>query len=90
MDDEQLGTLEDLQGFLDGTVTMNLTLAEDERYTFIARTVKRIGYAQRSKLCRPATTARSIRCCRFVRNLYAKSLHKHMWARRALTLQNHF
>lgn len=43
MDDEQLGTLEDLQVFLDGTVTMDFTVAEDERYAFIAHTVKRLG-----------------------------------------------
>ncbi len=43
MNDEQLLTLADLQGFLDGTVAMNFTVAEDERYAFIARTVKRFG-----------------------------------------------
>ena len=52
MNDEQLGTLEDLQGFLDGTVTMEVTVAEDERYAFIARTVKRFGYGTEGKhLC---------------------------------------
>jgi hypothetical protein len=43
MNDEQLLTLADLQGFLDGTVTMDFTVAEGERYAFIARTVKRFG-----------------------------------------------
>ena len=46
MNDEQLLTLADLQGFLDGTVRMDFTVAEDERYAFIARTVKRFGYGR--------------------------------------------
>ena len=46
MNDEQLKTLADLQGFLGGTVLMNFAVAEDERYAFIARTVKRFGYGR--------------------------------------------
>jgi len=46
MNDEQLRTLTDLRGFLDGTVTMDFTVVEDERYAFIARTVKRFGYGR--------------------------------------------
>ena len=46
MDDEQLRTLADVRGFLDGTVAMEFTVAEDERYGFIARTVKRFGYGR--------------------------------------------
>jgi len=46
MNDEQLRTLADVQGFLDGTVTMDFTVMDDERYAFIARTVKRFGYGQ--------------------------------------------
>ena len=46
MNDEQLRTLADVQGFLDGTVAMDFTVAEDERYAFIARTVKRFGYGR--------------------------------------------
>lgn len=46
MNDEQLRTLADVQGFLDGTVAMDFTVAEDERYGFIARTVKRFGYGR--------------------------------------------
>ena len=46
MDDEQLRTLVDLQGFLDGTVAMEFTVAAEERYAFIARTVKRFGYGR--------------------------------------------
>lgn len=37
--------LGELQEFLGGTVTMDFTVAEDERYAFIARTVGRFGYA---------------------------------------------
>jgi hypothetical protein len=39
MNDEQLKTLLDLQGFLDGTVTMDFSVTAEERYAFIARTV---------------------------------------------------
>ena len=46
MNDEQLKTLGDLQGFLDGTVTMDFAVAGDERYAFIARTVKRFCYGR--------------------------------------------
>ena len=46
MNDEQLKTLADLQGFLDGTVMMDFAVAGDERYGFIARTVKRFGYGR--------------------------------------------
>jgi len=43
MNDEQLRTLADLQAFLTGTVAMDFTVAADERYEFIARTVRRFG-----------------------------------------------
>ena len=46
MNDEQLKTLGDLQGFLDGTVMMDFAVAAEERYAFIARTVKRFGYGR--------------------------------------------
>ena len=46
MNDEQLRTLGDLQGFLNGTVPMDFTVAAQERYEFIARTVRRFGYAR--------------------------------------------
>jgi len=46
MNDEQLRTLGDLQGFLNGTVPMDFALAEEERYEFIARTVRRFGYVR--------------------------------------------
>ena len=46
MNDEQLKTLAELQGFLDGTVMMDFAVAGDERYAFIARTVKRFDYGR--------------------------------------------
>ena len=46
MNDEQLHTLADLQAFLTGTVAMDFTVAADQRYEFIARTVRRFGYAR--------------------------------------------
>ena len=46
MNDEQLRTLGDLQGFLSGTVAMEFAVAADERYDFIARTVKRFDYGR--------------------------------------------
>jgi transposase InsO family protein len=46
MNDEQLRTLADVQAFLNGTVTMDFSVSEDERYAFIARTVRRFGYGR--------------------------------------------
>jgi hypothetical protein len=46
MNDEQLKTLADVQGFLEGTVMLDFVVAGDERYGFIARTVKRFGYGR--------------------------------------------
>src|SRR4030065_1013458 len=46
MNDEQLHTLADLQAFLAGTLAMDFTVASDQRYEFIARTVRRFGYAK--------------------------------------------
>ncbi|OGS97006.1 MAG: hypothetical protein A3H31_07185 [Gallionellales bacterium RIFCSPLOWO2_02_FULL_57_47] len=46
MNDEQLHTLADLQAFLTGTVAMNFTVTTEQRYEFIARTVRRFGYAR--------------------------------------------
>ena len=46
MNDEQLRTLADLQAFLNGTMAMDFTVAADERYAFIARTVRRFSYGQ--------------------------------------------
>jgi len=46
MNDEQLRTLADLKVFLAGTVAMDFTVTADQRYDFIARTVRRFGYAR--------------------------------------------
>ncbi len=46
MNDEQLRTLADLQVFLAGTVAMDFTVTADQRYDFIARTVRRFSYAR--------------------------------------------
>ena len=44
MNDEQLHTLAQLQAFLEGTLAVDFAVAADERYAFIARTVRRFGY----------------------------------------------
>ena len=44
MNDKQLLTLAQLQGFLNGTVAVDFAVAAEERYDFIARTVCRFGY----------------------------------------------
>ena len=46
MNDEQMSTLAQLRAFVEGTVAIDFTVAADERYEFIARTVKRFGYAR--------------------------------------------
>jgi transposase InsO family protein len=46
MNDRQLLTLAQLRSFLDGTVALDFAVAPDERYAFIARTVRRFGYAR--------------------------------------------
>ncbi len=44
MNDEQLHTLAQLQAFLEGTLAVDFAVATEERYAFIARTVRRFGY----------------------------------------------
>lgn len=44
MNDKQLNTLARLQAFLDGTVAIDFSVAAEERYDFISRTVRRFGY----------------------------------------------
>jgi transposase InsO family protein len=46
MKDEQLRTLAQLQGFVDGTVAVDFAVAGEERYGFIARTIRRFGYGR--------------------------------------------
>jgi len=40
MNDEQLHTLAQMQAFVDGTVALEFAVALEERYGFIARTVR--------------------------------------------------
>ncbi len=46
MNDEQLHTLAQIQAFLDGTIEVDFAVAADERYDFIARTVRRFGHGR--------------------------------------------
>lgn len=46
MNDEQLHTLAQLQDFLDGTTQVDFAVVADERYDFIARTIRRFGYGR--------------------------------------------
>jgi hypothetical protein len=46
MNDEQLHTLAQIRAFVDGTVAVEFAVAREERYGFIARTVRRFGYAR--------------------------------------------
>jgi len=49
MDDKQLLTLSQLQAFLNGTVAVDFSVAAEERYDFIARTVRRFAYHRRKR-----------------------------------------
>jgi len=44
MNDAKLQTLDELRAFLDGTLTVEFSLAPEERYEFVARTARRFGY----------------------------------------------
>ncbi len=46
MNDEQLHTLAQIQAFLDGTIEVDFAVPADERYDFIARTVRRFGHGR--------------------------------------------
>lgn len=50
MNDAKLQTLEQLRAFLNGTLAVEFSLAPEERYAFVGRTVRRFGY---SRLKRP-------------------------------------
>ncbi len=58
MNDKQLATLAQLQAFLNGTVAVEFAVVADERYEFIARTVRRFGY-QRLKRAEKAVVLRA-------------------------------
>ena len=45
MNDAKLQTLDQVRAFLKGTVVMAFSVAANERYEFVARTVRRFGYA---------------------------------------------
>ena len=46
MKDEKLRSLAQLQAFVDGTVAVDFAVTGEERYGFIARTLRRFGYAR--------------------------------------------
>jgi transposase InsO family protein len=46
MNDAQLHTLDQLRAFVQGTVALGFSVAANERYDFVARTVRRFGYAR--------------------------------------------
>ena len=46
MKDEQLSTLAQLRAFVDGTAVVDFAVTGEARYDFIARTVRRFGYAR--------------------------------------------
>lgn len=46
MNDAKLQTLDQVRAFLKGTVVVAFSLAANERYEFVARTVRRFGYAR--------------------------------------------
>ena len=46
MNDAQLHTLDQLRAFVSGTMTVDFSVALNERYEFIARTIRRFGYAR--------------------------------------------
>ena len=46
MKDEKLRSLAQLQAFVDGTVAVDFAVTDEERYGFIARTLRRFNYAR--------------------------------------------
>jgi hypothetical protein len=50
MNDAQLQTLDQVRAFLKGTVAIGFSVAADERYEFVARTVRRFGYARLNRV----------------------------------------
>ena len=60
MNDRQLPTLVQLQGFVDGTTTVDFSLVPAERYSFIARILERFGYPRLATTdLTPASSARA-------------------------------
>jgi len=46
MNDAKLRTLDQMRAFLQGTVTLDFCVLPEDRYEFVARTVRRFGYAR--------------------------------------------
>ena len=46
MNDAQLQTLDQVRAFLKGTAPLGFSVATDERYEFVTRTVRRFGYSR--------------------------------------------
>ena len=46
MNDAKLQTLDQVRAFLKGAVAVGFSVAANERYEFVARTVRRFGYAR--------------------------------------------
>ena len=59
MHDAQLQTLDQVRAFLKGTVALGFSVAAAERYEFVARIVRRFGYAPGS------SGPTKARCCAF-------------------------
>lgn len=49
MNDAKLRTLDQVRAFLQGTVALDLCIRPGDRYEFISRTVRRLGYARLSR-----------------------------------------
>lgn len=49
MNDAKLRTLDQVRAFLQGTVSLEFSVLSEQRYEFIARTVRRFGYARLSR-----------------------------------------
>jgi transposase InsO family protein len=49
MNDAKLRTLEQVHAFVQGTVALDFSVPPDQRYEFVARTVRRFGYARLSR-----------------------------------------
>ncbi len=49
MNDAQLQTLDQVRAFLKGTAPLGFSVAADERYEFVSRTVRSFGYRGRKR-----------------------------------------
>ena len=60
MNDKQLHTLAQLRAFLERTVAVSFSVATNERYEFVTRTVWRFGYARLTRADKGAHRAVSV------------------------------